>query len=88
MKNSNGDLAIYNKQVVFIFDECHRSQFGEAQKNLHKKFKRYLSVWLYRYAHLPARTLLGAETTASVFGRELHSYVITDAIRDEKGAQV
>jgi ERCC4-related helicase len=33
MKNE-GDLAIYNKQVVFIFDECHRSQFGEAQINL------------------------------------------------------
>lgn len=31
MKNE-GDLPIYNKQVVFIFDECHRSQFGEAQK--------------------------------------------------------
>jgi type I restriction enzyme R subunit len=35
------DLAIYTKQVVFIFDECHRSQFGEAQKNLQKKFKRF-----------------------------------------------
>ena len=34
------DLAVYSKQVVFIFDECHRSQFGEAQKNLKKKFKK------------------------------------------------
>jgi type I site-specific restriction-modification system R (restriction) subunit len=32
-------LPVYNKQVVFIFDEAHRSQFGEAQKNLKKKFK-------------------------------------------------
>ena len=35
------DLPIYQKQVVFIFDECHRSQFGEAQKKLKKKFKKY-----------------------------------------------
>ena len=35
------DLPIYNKQVVFIFDECHRSQFGEAQRNLNKKFKKF-----------------------------------------------
>ena len=40
MKSEN-DLEIYNKQVVFIFDECHRSQFGEAQKNLKKKFKKF-----------------------------------------------
>ncbi|QGP56605.1 type I site-specific deoxyribonuclease, HsdR family [Piscirickettsia salmonis] len=35
------DLPVYNKQVVFIFDEAHRSQFGEAQKNIKKKFKKY-----------------------------------------------
>ena len=40
IKNES-NLAIYHKQVVFIFDECHRSQFGEAQKNLKKKFKKY-----------------------------------------------
>jgi type I site-specific restriction-modification system R (restriction) subunit len=40
MKNES-DLAIYQKQVVFIFDEAHRSQFGEAQKNLNKKFKKF-----------------------------------------------
>jgi type I restriction enzyme R subunit len=40
MKSEN-DLSIYQKQVVFIFDEAHRSQFGEAQKNLKKKFKKY-----------------------------------------------
>ena len=38
---SDVNLAIYNKQVVFIFDEAHRSQFGEAQKNIKKKFKKY-----------------------------------------------
>ena len=40
MKSEN-ELPIYGNQVVFIFDECHRSQFGEAQKNLKKKFKKF-----------------------------------------------
>jgi type I restriction enzyme R subunit len=82
MKSEN-DLAIYNKQVVFIFDECHRSQFGEAQKNLKKKFKRFYQFGFTGTPIFP-QNALGADTTASVFGRELHSYVITDAIRDEK----
>jgi type I restriction enzyme R subunit len=83
LMKSEGDLAIYNKQVVFIFDECHRSQFGEAQKNLKKKFKRFYQFGFTGTPIFP-QNALGAETTASVFGRELHSYVITDAIRDEK----
>ncbi len=94
LMKSEGDLPVYNKQVVFIFDECHRSQFGEAQKLLQKKFKRY---YQFGFTGTPIfgddivdgkvirkGNALGAETTASVFGLELHSYVITDAIRDEK----
>jgi len=80
---SEADLPIYGKQVVFIFDECHRSQFGEAQKNLKKKFKKFYQFGFTGTPIFPENAL-GAETTASVFGRELHSYVITDAIRDEK----
>lgn len=80
---TEGDLAIYQKQVVFIFDEAHRSQFGEAQKNLNKKFKKFYQFGFTGTPIFPENAL-GAETTASVFGRELHSYVITDAIRDEK----
>ena len=80
---TESDLAIYHKQVVFIFDECHRSQFGEAQKNLQKKFKRFYQFGFTGTPIFP-QNALGADTTASVFGRELHSYVITDAIRDEK----
>jgi type I restriction enzyme R subunit len=82
MKSEN-DLSIYQKQVVFIFDEAHRSQFGEAQKNLTKKFKRFYQFGFTGTPIFP-QNALGADTTASVFGRELHSYVITDAIRDEK----
>ena len=80
---SEADLPIYHKQVVFIFDEAHRSQFGEAQKNIHRKFKQYYQFGFTGTPIFPENAL-GAETTASVFGRELHSYVITDAIRDEK----
>lgn len=83
LMKSEVDLPIYNKQVVFIFDEAHRSQFGEAQKNLKKKFKKFYQFGFTGTPIFP-QNALGAETTASVFGRELHSYVITDAIRDEK----
>lgn len=84
LMKGEGDLPIYNKQVMFIFDECHRSQFGEAQKNLKKKFKRFYQFGFTGTPIFAGYNALGAEDTASVFGRELHSYVITDAIRDEK----
>jgi type I restriction enzyme, R subunit len=83
LMKTEGDLPIYGKQVVFIFDECHRSQFGEAQKNLNIKFKKFYQFGFTGTPIFP-QNALGAETTASVFGHELHSYVITDAIRDEK----
>ena len=83
LMKGEADLPIYGKQVVFIFDECHRSQFGEAQKNLKRKFKKFCQFGFTGTPIFPENAL-GAETTASVFGRELHSYVITDAIRDEK----
>lgn len=83
LMKGESDLPIFKKQVVFIFDEAHRSQFGEAQKNLKKKFKKY---YQFGFTGTPifVENALGSETTGSVFGRELHSYVITDAIRDEK----
>lgn len=91
---SENNLPVYNQQVVFIFDECHRSQFGEAQKNLQRKFKKYYQIGftgtpifgddIVNGVVVRKGNALGAETTSTVFGRELHSYVITDAIRDEK----
>jgi len=83
LMKSEDKLPIYDKQVVFIFDECHRSQFGEAQKNLTRKFKKYYQFGFTGTPIFPSNAL-GTETTASVFGIELHSYIITDAIRDEK----
>lgn len=83
LMRSEEHLPVYDQQVVFIFDEAHRSQFGEAQKNLKKKFKKYYQFGFTGTPIFPDNAL-GSETTASVFGRELHAYVITDAIRDEK----
>lgn len=83
LMKTESHLPIYQKRVVFIFDECHRSQFGEAQKNLQKKFKKYCQFGFTGTPIFPENALT-TETTASVFGKELHSYVITDAIRDEK----
>lgn len=83
LMKSEGSLPVYTQQVVFIFDEAHRSQFGEAQKNLKRKFKKFYQFGFTGTPIFPENAL-GAETTASVFGSELHSYVITDAIRDEK----
>lgn len=83
LMKSEENLPIYQKQVVFIFDEAHRSQFGEAQKNLKRKFKKFYQFGFTGTPIFPENAL-GAETTASVFGSELHSYVITDAIRDDK----
>lgn len=81
--SSESQHEIYQKQVVFIFDECHRSQFGEAQKRLKQKFKKYCQFG-FTGTPIKVENALGSETTASVFGRELHAYVITDAIRDQK----
>ncbi|GIZ15818.1 type I restriction endonuclease subunit R [Capnocytophaga catalasegens] len=66
LMKSEPNLEIYQKQVVFIFDECHRSQFG------------------FTGTPIFPENAIGSETTADVFGRELHLYVIADAIRDEK----
>ena len=82
MKSEN-NLPVYDKHVVFMFDECHRSQFGEAQRNIKRKFKKFYQFGFTGTPIFP-QNAAGAETTASVFGQELHSYVITDAIRDEK----
>lgn len=80
---SEPNLPIYDKQVVFIFDECHRSQFGEAQKNIKQNFKKFYQFGFTGTPIFPENAL-GSETTANVFGNELHHYVVTDAIRDEK----
>ena len=80
-KNLNHE--IYDKHCVLIFDECHRSQFGDAQKNIRKSFKKYYQFGFTGTPIFPENSL-GGETTSGIFGAQLHSYVITDAIRDGK----
>ncbi|MDO4691036.1 MAG: type I restriction endonuclease subunit R [Fusobacterium sp.] len=80
-KNPNHE--VYDKHCVLIFDECHRSQFGDAQKNIRKSFKKYYQFGFTGTPIFPENSL-GGETTSGIFGAQLHSYVITDAIRDGK----
>lgn len=74
------------KKIVFIFDECHRSQFGETHKRITEYFGNYQ---LFGFTGTPifadnaSGNPLGKRTTKDLFGKQLHSYVITDAIRDE-----
>ena len=83
-KNENS--KVFNKHVVFIFDECHRSQFGDMHKSIVKKFKKY---YLFGFTGTPifpenARTIKGiSETTEQIFGKRLHTYTIVNAIADK-----
>ncbi len=77
-----------DKRVVFIFDECHRSQFGKTHDAIKKFFRK---CQLFGFTGTPifeknvSANSFGKRTTAMLFGGEkpLHTYVITDAIRDE-----
>ena len=79
-----GDLK--DKKMVFIFDECHRSQFGDTHKRIVEFFP---NVQMFGFTGTPifadnaAKNTLGKRTTKDLFDDCLHSYVITDAIRDE-----
>ncbi|MBB2145742.1 HsdR family type I site-specific deoxyribonuclease [Pedobacter sp. LMG 31464] len=73
---------IQHQRMVFIFDECHRSQFGDTHKNIVSYFS---NIQLFGFTGTPilAENADGEKTTSSLFGKCLHKYVITDAIRDE-----
>ncbi len=74
------------KKVVFIFDECHRSQFGETHERITQYFQK---AQLFGFTGTPifadnaSKNELGKRTTKDLFGECLHKYVITDAIRDQ-----
>ena len=82
----NSESEVFNKHVVFIFDECHRSQFGDMHKSIIKKFNKY---YMFGFTGTPifpenARTISGiAETTEQIFGDKLHTYTIVNAIADK-----
>lgn len=85
--NKKKDMEVFNQHVVMIFDECHRSQFGEMHMAITKKFKKY---YIFGFTGTPifsdnANTSGKANmmTTNQVFGDKLHTYTIINAIQDK-----
>lgn len=83
----NPDHEVYKEHIVIIFDECHRSQFGDMHTAIVKNFKRY---HLFGFTGTPIFSVnsgkaksTGFFTTAQTFGDQLHSYTIVDAINDK-----
>ncbi|MBT6120417.1 type I restriction endonuclease subunit R [bacterium] len=78
--------SLQNERIVFIFDECHRSQFGDTHKRITSFFK---SGQMFGFTGTPifadnaVKNEHGKRTTKELFEECLHKYVITDAIRDE-----
>ena len=78
--------ALKDKRVVFIFDECHRSQFGKTHEDIKRFFK---GSQMFGFTGTPifeenaGANEYGKRTTSMLFDKMLHRYVITDAIRDE-----
>ena len=75
-----------DKRIVFIFDECHRSQFGDTHKRIKKFFNNHQMFGFTGtpiFADNAVKNQLGKRTTKELFEDCLHKYVITDAIRDE-----
>lgn len=78
---------VYNKHIVIIFDECHRSQFGDMHTAIVKNFKKY---HLFGFTGTPIFSINSGKaknpeffTTGQTFGDQLHSYTIVDAINDK-----
>ena len=75
-----------DEKIVFIFDECHRSQFGETHRRITEYFTNHQ---LFGFTGTPifkdnaGGNALGKRTTRDLFGERLHEYVITNAISDE-----
>lgn len=83
-KNKKHD--VYNKHVVLIFDECHRSQFGDMHRAIIKNFRNYhifgFTGTPIFAANAPSGGNPAFSTTEQVFGEKLHTYTIVDAIND------
>ncbi len=82
----NAQHDVYTQHVVLIFDECHRSQFGDMHKAITKKFKKYHMFGFTGTPIFPenagAARNVEFTTTEGAFGERLHCYTIVDAIRD------
>lgn len=79
---SNKLETIKNSRMIMIFDECHRSHFGDSHKNIVKFFH---NVQLFGFTGTPifAENAIDKHTTKEIFGNCLHQYLIKDAIADE-----
>lgn len=84
--SQNRSHKVYGKHIVMIFDECHRSQFGEMHTAIVKKFKRYHLFGFTGTPIFPNNSSTGGKfdlkTTDQTFGKRLHIYTIVDAIAD------
>ncbi len=84
--SKNKGHEVYTKHVVIIFDECHRSQFGDMHKAIVKSFKKY---HLFGFTGTPIFSQNASTrdpkfaTTEQAFGEKLHAYTIVDAINDK-----
>ena len=81
--SKNKKDSILTENIVLIFDECHRSQFGEMHKKITKAFKHY---YIFGFTGTPIfsdSSSSGRNTTEQVFGKKLHAYTIVDAIYDK-----
>ncbi|WP_424768009.1 type I restriction endonuclease subunit R [Paenibacillus sp. sgz302251] len=83
----NKEHPVYNKQVVIIFDECHRSQFGDMHNAIVKSFKKY---YMFGFTGTPIFPVNSGSfkngkllTTEQTFGDKLHTYTIVNAINDK-----
>ncbi|MCB0708926.1 MAG: type I restriction endonuclease subunit R [Chitinophagaceae bacterium] len=86
IKKEKNHLA-FTQPIVIIFDECHRSQFGDMHKAITKAFKKY---FLYGFTGTPIFAINASssnrpdfKTTEQAFGKKLHTYTIVDAINDK-----
>jgi len=78
--------GVKDKHIVFIFDECHRSQFGETHLRITKFFNNNQMIGFTGTPIFPQNAIgnkMGKRTTAELFDDCLHKYVITDAIKDD-----
>ena len=79
-------LHLQDKKMVFIFDECHRSQFGDTHDAIIQFFNKSQLIGFTGtpiFAENASKNHLGKRTTKDLFGNCLHKYVITDAIKDQ-----
>lgn len=87
IKKNAKDHPAFNKQVVIIFDECHRSQFGDMHAAIVESFKKYYMFGFTGTPIFPANADAVKNpkfsTTEQTFGDQLHTYTIVDAINDK-----